>query len=177
MARRLLREAGPLTIDEVLARAPGWGPPRPPDRKGALRNALANDQLVANRGDGRYVFLPVALTGAEMRVPVVAERVPGPLPVGEEVAVFLWPADEDRRGRPAASFALAGGPTVAVTIADRPVGGRLGWDEPTVLVEPEAPFWDWWDARRRGGADELLLRCAEHEAGRFAVGALRRAEL
>lgn len=178
MVRELVREAGPLSVAEILERVPDWRPPRSKDRRGALRNAIANDQLLANRGDGRYAYLPSLLEGATMRLPVVAAAgTPRCLRVGEEVAVLLWPVDEDRYGEPTASLRLDGGPTVVVTRRHRAWSDAEGRDDRTVLIEPEPPFWDWWLAQRRPGTDALLLRCEEHEAGRFTARAIRGADL
>jgi hypothetical protein len=39
-----------------------------------------------------------------------------------------------------------------------------------------APFWRWWAEQQRAGADELLLRCDDGEAGRFSAIAVPASE-
>src|SRR5205823_3102493 len=99
MARAVLREAGPLTLDEVLARVTARGPVASKNPRQAVRNALANDPLCRSTGDGRYIYLPTFMRGACLRV-VLPAAAPehGRLAVGSEVWAFLW--SQSRWGEP-----------------------------------------------------------------------------
>lgn len=178
MVRDMLREAGPLSVPDILARIPDWRPPRSKNPREALRNAMANDQLVENRGDHRYVYLPIALDGATVRLPVITVAgQPGQLAVGEEVATLLWPHDDERGAGTTPLVALDGGPSIALAWDGRLPVNEDYWDGKTALVMPAPPFWDWWAMRQRAGADALILRCERHEAGRYTAVAVRSGDL
>ena len=172
--RALLREAGPLTLDELLA---ALGPLPSKNPKQAVRNALTNDATCVSMGDGRYCYLPGFIAGAAMLVAMDgAARAQGLLAAGSELSALLWPAklwgDRDR----APTLLLEGGPAIEVA------RGYGGWGlGPRFLLQLPTEFWQWWEARRGGtsgpGADALLVRCEDGEAGRYTVGALRTASL
>ncbi|MBI3971939.1 MAG: plasmid pRiA4b ORF-3 family protein [Chloroflexi bacterium] len=75
LIRGVLREHGPLTVDEILARLAEMGE-TPPTRSptNTVRNALQNDALCGATGDGRYVYVPTFARGAAVRVSIEKGR-------------------------------------------------------------------------------------------------------
>src|SRR4051794_13691799 len=94
--RAVLRESGPLTIDEILDRVTARHSIN--TMKSSVRNAVTNDPLCYPSSRGYYVYLPVALQGAQFRVPMeLTVPTKGELVVGTEVMTGFWPAYEHQR--------------------------------------------------------------------------------
>ncbi|HZR00526.1 MAG TPA: plasmid pRiA4b ORF-3 family protein [Chloroflexota bacterium] len=135
---------------------------------------MANDRLCQRADDGRYVYLPAAVRGASVRIPLeLTAPDKGLAVVPVEAFALLWPtASAWGEAGPAPRVALEGGPEIALEQEHRAWTSGL-----RVVLELPAPFWAWWAARRSAGADAVCLRCVDGEAGRYLGAALRTADL
>lgn len=175
--RDVLRGAGPLSVDEILARIAPRVQLTGKNPKTTVRNVLSNDSLCESAGNGRYVYLPTFVRGARVRLPIDAgPGAQGGLPAGSEVVALLWTAHRGQDG-PTPVIALRDGPAVtAVRQRDSMLGDRLAaWGSTTIRLPAE--FFAWWRDRQRAGADALLLQCEDGEAGRFSGEAVRTADI
>jgi len=95
IVRELLRENGPLTIDQLLTLVMEQGTITTKNPKQTIRNALQNDEAALSGGEKEYVYFPGFIKGARLRVPMRG-AVPdkGLLPIGPEASALLWPASE-----------------------------------------------------------------------------------
>jgi len=166
--RAVLRDGGPLTLDEVVERVQQQRPATTKNPKQTIRNALKNDLICQSAGEGRYVYLPTFVRGAAVCAPMdLVAPAKGLLAVGADLVALLTPLAEPGDRGPAPALALDGGPTVMVTWEG------FGWrGMPRSLVKLPAPFWRWWAERQREGATALVVRCEDGEAGRFSVRAI-----
>ncbi len=164
--RAVLRDGGPLTLDEVVERVQQQRSVTTKNPKQTIRNALASDPPCQAAGEGRYVYLPTFVRGAAVRAPMdLAAPAKGLLAVGADLVALLTPLAESGDRGPTPALALDGGPTVAVTWEG------YGWRVMLrSLVKLPAPFWRWW--AQREGATALVVRCEDGEAGRFSVSAI-----
>lgn len=171
--RAVLRTDGPLSVDEILARVAARQPIVTKNPKQTVRNALSNDSLCQSTVDGCYVYLPTFARLACVRVPMErAAPAQGLLAVSAEVAALLWPLAEWAERGPTPLLSLEGGPEVAAIWKSEGLWGRLH-----TLVGLPAAFWTWWQECSTGGADALVVRCEDGEAGRFTVKATCTADL
>ncbi|HEX5501195.1 MAG TPA: plasmid pRiA4b ORF-3 family protein [Thermomicrobiales bacterium] len=171
--RDALRGAGPLTVDEILARLNAVAPLVSKNPKQTVRNALTNPGLCQPAGENRYVDLPTYIKGAGVRVNMAnASPSRRMLVVGPEVYALLWSLAIWGQEGPEPAIALAGGPTVK---ARREGHGWFMALEGVVLLPPR--FWQWWEERAQAGADALHIRCEDAEAGRFTAAPVRAADL
>lgn len=171
--RAALREAGPLTDDELVAElARRRRPVTSKNPRQAVYNALTGDRACASTGDGRHCYLPTFIRGATVRLVMgLASPKRGLLAAGVEAVVALWPVGPWGDGTPR--------PATIVPDDGRPIEvpqGVHGWPIGlhAVLHLPGA-FWRWWTAQQDAGADALLLYCEDGEAGRFMVRSEREA--
>ncbi|HWE64742.1 MAG TPA: plasmid pRiA4b ORF-3 family protein [Chloroflexota bacterium] len=166
----VLRDGGPLTVDEILARATALQPITTKNPRQTIQNALTSSHLCQSTGDGRYVYLPTFIKGACMRLPmdrVVPEQEV--LIVGADVLALLWVAAVWRPDT-VPTLALDQGPVITL---DRQYGRyAMGMWLPMQLPPP---FWSWWTTQRETGADALLLCCEDGEAGRYTLRAFHSA--
>ncbi len=173
--RDLLRERGPLTIDELNELATKQGAIVTKNPKQTIRNAVTSEPTVQLGTGDRYVYLPRFIDGACVRVPMdLASPDRGLLAITPEASALLWPEHRYRTNGKKPEIALEHGPTV-VMASDHHWGGNLR----TVVQLPVA-FWHWWASQ--GDADALLLCCVDGEAGRFSgwpvnTGTLETAEV
>ncbi len=172
--RAALREAGPLSLDEVAARLVAQGALASKNPRQTVYNVVANDRLCQRADDGRYVYLPAAVRGASVRIPLeLTAPDKGLAVVPVEAFALLWPtASAWGEAGPAPRVALEGGPEIALEQEHRAWTSGL-----RVVLDLPAPFWAWWAARRSAGADAVRLRCVDGEAGRYLGAALRTADL
>jgi hypothetical protein len=159
--RELLRERGPLTADDLLEMAQTIEPIRTKNPKQTVRNALQNSPGIEPMGDGRWVYLPAFIAGAQILVSMDFIS-PGNLLVsaGVEVDALLWPTLGPYTPR---SVTLDGGAAVEITMF--PGLGSLPY---TLLRLPDT-FWRWW--AQVGDPGEILLSCQDGEAGRYCIRA------
>lgn len=68
--RAILREAGPMLLKDVTERLIAQGAIRTKNPCETVRGAVANDRHCVHVGEHRYVFLPAAVRGATVRVPM-----------------------------------------------------------------------------------------------------------
>lgn len=166
----VLREGGPLTVDEMIARIPATLLSASKNPKQTVRNALTSDRAIQSAGNSRYVYLPAFVRGASMRLSVdLAAPNRRLLAVGKEVLAILWPDDPwGGRGR-SATLRLEGDEAVTVKPEHALSSGAGMWG----AMQLPVPFWRWWDKQKRTGADALLVTCEDGEAGRYAVRGIR----
>ena len=166
--RAVLRDGGPLTLDEVVEQASQRQPIMTKNPKQTVRNALTSDPTCQSAGDGRYVYLPTFVRDAAVCAPMdLVSPAKKLLAVGADLSALLTPLAENGDRGPAPTLALDGGPTVTVTWEG------FGWRVAVhSLVKLAAPFWRWWAERQSEGATALLVRCEDGEAGRFSVRAI-----
>jgi hypothetical protein len=167
--RAILRDRGSLTIDEILERLPeeALGASRNPRSK--VYTALSDDDMCERAGRNRYVYLPSAVRGAAVRVPMThASPTRGRLAVDADVALLLWPRAKSLWEDAACELVLADGPTVSAHKCATLLLGAV------FLVELPRPFWEWWAAAEGAGADGLLVRRLDGEASRCRAEPTRR---
>src|SRR5580765_5587238 len=104
LIRRLLRERGPLSAEELLPLLAETGyhiTSRNP--KTTLANSFQNDFQLVSAGEGRWAYLPAAAEGATMLVPMPETPPQEGLVVPVEVAALLSASGveyHDRRSGP-----------------------------------------------------------------------------
>ena len=173
--REVLREAGPLTIDELVTRVTVRQPLTSKKPRQTLQNALTNDALCQRTADGRYVYLPAFVRGARMRVPMdLTNPAKGLLAAGTEVFTLLAPMAAWGESGPTPAFALRDGPVVT---AEWQPGVGARWLGLRYVMRLPATFWHWWEEQQGAGADALIIGCEDGEASRYTVDAVRSADL
>ena len=178
LIRSVLQESGPLSINDLVAACLARGSIESRNPKTTIRNALTSDALLQSTADGRYVYLPAVATGASVRLPVPdAANGQGRIAAGGEVVAVLLQQIEAGEPGPARSLALADGPTVTVRIerGRGPVEGRVAAMTWPLVIPP--PFWQWWAAQRRAGADEIVIRCEDGLTGQYTAAPIKSATL
>jgi hypothetical protein len=171
--RTVLREGGPLTLDEIVTRVMALSLISTRDPKKTVGNVITGDPLCVSSGDGRYVYLPAFMRHARMRVPMdLAVPDKGLIVVGTDVHALLWSTTLWAEPDITPVLALAGGPEVTLEGESMVLPGGV-----RAVLQLPAAFWEWWEERRRRGADALLLTCEDAEAGRFTLDGLRTAML
>jgi hypothetical protein len=76
LAVQVLQEARePLTLDEILKRVNARQPVTSANPKHTIRDALSNLQIAGSLGDGRYVYVPRALTRSSPDLTPALRRV------------------------------------------------------------------------------------------------------
>jgi hypothetical protein len=168
--REVLREAErPLAVKELVPLVQARMSETTKNLERSVRNALQNDQACVSDGDGRWVYLPSHVRGAAMRTPVrYAAPETGELVVASELITLLWPPVGSGKRSRAARIKLEDGPTVRVSWSNKNPT-RLGDVESvvTILKLPD-PFWSWWGRQQAEGANTLVVRCEDGEAGRYS---------
>ncbi|MBI4499239.1 MAG: plasmid pRiA4b ORF-3 family protein [Chloroflexi bacterium] len=164
----ILREAGPLTVDELVARLAMRQPT--PVKKDTVRNAASASTVCEFARDGRYCYMPTFVSGAT--VPLAMDLVApekGLVAVGAEVYALLWPMPRWQAPERTPRLALDGGPEVTLEVERGlvPFGLRFPMTFP-------AAFWQWWEVQQQAGADMVLLHCRDGEAGRYTATAAAR---
>src|SRR5919198_1117388 len=163
--REVLREAGPLTIDELMTRVTARQPLTSKNPRQTLQNALTNDALCQRTANGRYVYLPAFVRGARMRVPMdLTNPAKGLLAAGTEVLTLLAPMAAWGESGPTPALALRDGPVVTAEWEHR-AGAR--WLGLRYVMRLPTTFWHWWEEQHGAGADALVLCCEDGEAGRY----------
>jgi hypothetical protein len=169
-ALAVLREHGPLTLDEIAER--GQIVSKNPQQ--SIRTALKYDRHCLPREDGRYVYLPSAVSGATVRLPVTAVTRTGErLTVGTEAITLLLAGREQMDLVSSFQITLPDGTSLTAEM-DRQ--GEGGWGSDTGVIQLPPRFWSWWRSER-SKPDAVHLRCLDGEAGRYSVEAIRSAAL
>ena len=157
--------SGPLTLDRICEQILALGPIVSKNPRNTVRNAINAEHGIESLGDGRYDYLPRALTGTVFRLPIEdARRDDWILTVGAELNTALRPFLHNGGDRPEPIWELADGPTVTVS--------HLPGAVYPSCYRPEAAFWSWLETVQRRQCDALLLRCLDGARARFAVSGL-----
>ncbi len=178
VVREVLRTCGPLPLGEIvdIAMTNNYVTSRNP--KQTVTNALSQDYLIQNTGEGRYVYLPTFTRDARMLVPMDdAVLNGGVLRVPKELIIFLWPYVDNYSSDATATLQLTDTLSVDVTfpgLYQREPG--LRGQSSSLLTLPQ-PFWDWWEARWVDGADTLVIQCVNGEAKQYRVETMRYVDL
>ncbi len=91
--RDLLRERGPLTLDELVTLAVEQGEVVSKNPKQTIRNAVAAEPMIEPGTDHRYVYFPRFIAGACVRLPMDRSAPDGELlAITPEASALLWPA-------------------------------------------------------------------------------------
>ncbi len=147
------------------------------DPRTSVRGVVSYNPVITSPARGSYVYTRTAVNGAAVRDRLRVTSIKGGyVAVGAELIGLLWPgfgySEQPRDPR----LTLDGGPEVTVPPATKRLS--MSYSEgPYGILKLSAPFWTWWDARRAAGADEILVRCEDGEAGRYRVTAISRSEL
>jgi hypothetical protein len=169
--RGILAERGPLTIDQILERVNVVRPIRTRNPRQSVKNALTNDRLLATMDDKRYVYLPVFLRGASVRLLMdTAAPEQGTVPAGLEIFVLLDPFAGTDEGGKQATISLAGGPDVIV-----PRQSMIWGAQPQSRLQLPSTFWRWWKGQEEPGS--LLLRCVDGQNGRYDLEPIESASI
>lgn len=176
--REILREQGPLTLDELLALAGQRIPLTSKKPKGAIRTNLKSDLRYPRLADGRFDYLPRAVRGARVRVPITpSARTGEQLAMGVDAVTLLRAGHERHAKNVTSKLMLPDGTELAIDLnpsPNSPYSFGLGVDASVVLPRR---FWDWWSAQRRQRADAIQIRCEDAEQDRFSVEPVRIAAL
>ncbi len=147
------------------------------DPRNSVRGVVSYNPVITSPARGSYVYTRTAVNGAAVRDRLRLTSIKGGyVAVGAELIGLLWPgfgySEQPRDPR----LILDDGPEIIVPPATKRLS--LSYSEgPYGILKLAAPFWTWWDARRAAGADEILVRCEDGEAGRYRVTAISRSEL
>jgi hypothetical protein len=175
LVAQVLRESSePLALDEILRRVHERQPITSAQPKRTIRNALLNSHLVESLGDGRHVYLAYAVNGSSFRIPLENLSPDGSrLVAGAEVGACLratQPTQHSWQGK--FDLTLADETTVQVPyqVASFALAASIFIDLPIALAS-------WIEHQRQSGADTLVLRCQNAEAGAFTIESIRLADL
>ena len=176
VVRRL--PGAPLSIDDVLGqvvgeRGSGLLLVRGSNPKRSIRNALSLQDLIGSLGDGRYVYVPRAISGAGFWIPLDRLSSDGrTLAVDLEVqACILAAGDPPVQRERTIQLEPLGGKTVAVRC--EAVSPRF---ERAAVLRLPAGLRSWLAAQRAAGCDGLVLRCRNGEKADFTLAGEHRAE-
>ena len=165
----VLRDAGPLTVDEIIPRLPDGLLATGKNPKQTVRNAVTSNRAIQGAGGHRYVYLPTFVRGASVRLSIeLAAPNRRLLAVGKEVLALLWPQNPWGGSGRSATIRLAGDDTITVKPEHAKWAGMGLWG----TIQLPMPFWHWWDHQHRAGADAILISCEDGEAGRYEARAI-----
>jgi len=167
--RDLLREHGPLTIDELVALVMDQGGVVTKNPKQTIRHAVAAEPMIEPGTDCRYVYFPRFIAGACVRLPVDRSAPDGELlAITPGASALLWPARSYSTSGITPHIAMERGPTIQVE-------SGLRWpDQVQTLVRVPDQFWRWWAEQPEVAA--LLLCCVDGEAGRYSARSVAEGE-